>query len=107
MAIFISPEGMSYHSQRADRPDLIRDGFRLYVDAIDVEASPAIDGGDPAPGIDKININTASIDEMVDGLDLSIAKAKAIEQHRPYADSSELAKVKGIDVAALADKVAI
>jgi DNA uptake protein ComE-like DNA-binding protein len=107
MAIFISPDGMSYHSQRADRPDLIRDGFRLYVDAIDVEASPATESGDSTPGIDKININTASIDEMVDGLDLSIAKAKAIEQHRPYADSSELAKVKGIDVAALADKIAI
>lgn len=107
MAIFISPEGMSYVSQRPDRPDLIRDGFRLYVEAVDVESGPVADLQLLESEAGKININTASIDEMVDGLDLSIAKAKAIEQHRPYSDASELAKVKGLDVAALADKITI
>lgn len=107
MAIFISPEGMSYYSQRTERPDLIRDGYRLYVEAIDVESSPVADPQLSGSVVDKININEASVDEMVAGLGLSIAKAKAIEQNRPYADPSELIKAKGIDLAAIADKITI
>jgi DNA uptake protein ComE-like DNA-binding protein len=107
MAIFISPEGMSYVSQRSDRPDLIRDGYRLYVDAVDIESTPVADPQLPESVTDKININKASIDEMVSGLELSIAKAKAIEQNRPYADPSELVKAKGIDIAAIADKITV
>jgi DNA uptake protein ComE-like DNA-binding protein len=106
MAIFISPEGMSYVSQRSDRPDLISNGFRLYLDAIDVESSPVADPQLPESNTGKVDINTASVDEMVAGLGLSIAKAKAIEQHRPYADISELVKAK-IDVVTVADKVTI
>jgi DNA uptake protein ComE-like DNA-binding protein len=111
MPIFISPEGVSYLSQRPDRPDLIRDGFRLYVDAVDVGSEPVTEPGkadsDSGSDTDKININTASVDEMVSGLGLSIAKAKAIEQSRPYADISELVKAKGVDIAAIADKVVV
>jgi DNA uptake protein ComE-like DNA-binding protein len=107
MPIFISPEGVSYLSQREDRPDLIRDGFRLYVDAVDVEFETATEPGKPEPVEGKIDINTASIDEMVTGLGLSIAKAKAIEQNRPYADTSELVKAKGVDIALIADKITV
>lgn len=109
MAIFISPEGVSFLSQRADRPDLIRDGFRLYVevDAINIESTPVTESQLSGTVTDKININESSIDEMVAGLGLSIAKAKAIEQNRPYADISDLIKAKTVDIAALADKITV
>jgi DNA uptake protein ComE-like DNA-binding protein len=109
MTIFISPDGMSFVSQRSDRPDLIRNGFRLYVDAVDVESESTTETGGTESGSDsdKLNINTASVDEMVAVLGLSIAKAKAIEQSRPYTDVSELVKAKAVDIAAIADKITV
>jgi Helix-hairpin-helix motif len=125
MAIFISPDGMSVWSARESRPDLLQAGYRLYVepkpdDPIpDVEADPSVKAGDAEPSDEaegrvsepppdhRIDINSATVELMMEGLGLLIAKAKAIEQGRPYADISELSRVKGLDVAPLIGKVKV
>jgi DNA uptake protein ComE-like DNA-binding protein len=100
--IYISPDGVPVlvHDEGQGK-NLQREGYRLHVEVeppiapITIETQPLI------------NINTAKLEDLVSGLGVSIAIAKSIIESRPYTDIASLAKVKGVDVVAITNKIGV
>jgi Helix-hairpin-helix motif len=100
--IYISPDGVPVlvHDEGQGR-ELLRQGYRLHVED-EAPIAPIVIETQPLT-----NINTAKLEDLVSDLGISIAIAKSIIESRPYTDVASLAKVKGVDVVAFTNKIAI
>jgi DNA uptake protein ComE-like DNA-binding protein len=111
-SIYVSPDGASSFltSNPSQARSLINQGYTLYddspIDVDDVVIADSADGSDGSDDDDRVNINSASIEQLTE-LGLSIAAAKLIEKGRHYESTSAIAEIKGVELASILEKIKV